>query len=189
MAPGEELGGAALVGGSSPAPERFAAGGGEPRDHLILEANCRTLAARLLAAFEAGRTLRDGEGRHLHASLENMLSAHLDFENRNGKGSMGATQCETTVCKAGRMRLTPSSGALGGDPEAIPFEKLWPGLTATLVHASRPSCKHRCANGKGYVGLAVGGATELLQLWNENVARLQWRGRRRDLHTLPDYVQ
>ena len=72
-----------------------------------------------------------------------------------------------------------------------PGEKLWPASQTSLSLRLRRGLRelvplpHRFSLGS----LRAGGSTALFERWHEDVQRLQWRGRWREMNTLIHYVQ
>ena len=70
-------------------------------------------------------------------------------------------------------------------------EPLWPASPATLCRRFRLACRKICARPALFTlgSLRAGGATALFRRWNENLTKLQWRGRWTSVLTLAHYVQ
>ena len=72
-----------------------------------------------------------------------------------------------------------------------PGEQLWPGSQGALTRRFRAGLAQVVPQPQRFSlgSLRSGGATVLFQRWEENVPKLQWRGRWQQLQILVHYVQ
>ena len=72
-----------------------------------------------------------------------------------------------------------------------PEDRLWTGSPATFSKRFGALATALVGSQVRFTpaGLRAGGATTLFQLWGEDLPRIQWRGRWRDVRTLPHYLQ